>query len=69
MKRAALFTDKRVAALQHVADCLASLRAAGIDVAVYDDVKVEPTDESFRAAARFAAEAASTATSRSVVAR
>jgi len=56
MKRAALFTDKRVAALQHVADCLASLRAAGIDLAVYDDVKVEPTDESFRAAARFAAE-------------
>jgi alcohol dehydrogenase class IV len=55
-KRAALFTDKRVGALQHVADCLASLRAAGVDVAVYDEVKVEPTDESFRAAARFAAE-------------
>ena len=56
MKRAALFTDKRVGALQHVADALASLRAAGVDVAVYDEVKVEPTDESFRAAARFAAE-------------
>jgi len=55
-KRAALFTDKRVGALQHVADCLASLRAAGVDVAVYDEVKVEPTDESFRAATRFAAE-------------
>jgi len=56
MKRAALFTDKRVGALQHVADALASLRSGGIDVAVYDEVKVEPTDESFRAAARFAAE-------------
>jgi hydroxyacid-oxoacid transhydrogenase len=56
MKRAALFTDKRVGALQCVADCLASLRSAGIDVAVYDEVRVEPTDESFRAAARFAAE-------------
>ena len=56
MKRAALFTDKRVGALQHVADALASLRSAGIDVAVYDEVKVEPTDGSFRAATRFAAE-------------
>jgi alcohol dehydrogenase class IV len=56
MKRTALFTDKRVSALQHVADALASLRAAGIDVAVYDEVKVEPTDASFRAATRFAAE-------------
>ena len=56
MKRAALFTDKRVGALQHVADAVASLRSTGIDVAVYDEVKVEPTDESFRAAALFAAE-------------
>ena len=56
MKRAALFTDKRVGALRHVADALASLRTAGVDVAVYDEVKVEPTDPSFRAAARFAAE-------------
>jgi hydroxyacid-oxoacid transhydrogenase len=56
MKRAALFTDKRVGALQHVAEALASLRAAGTDAIVYDEVKVEPTDESFRAAALFAAE-------------
>jgi alcohol dehydrogenase class IV len=56
MTRAALFTDKRVGALQHVTEALASLRTAGVDVAVYDEVKVEPTDESFRAAARFAAE-------------
>jgi alcohol dehydrogenase class IV len=56
MKRAALFTDKRVGALPCVADALASLRSSGVDVAVYDEVRVEPTDESFRAAARFAAE-------------
>jgi alcohol dehydrogenase class IV len=56
MKRAALFTDKRVGALEHVAHALAALRSAGIDVAVYDEVKVEPTDASFRAAALFAAE-------------
>jgi alcohol dehydrogenase class IV len=56
MKRAALFTDKRVGALPCVADVLASLRSSGVDVAVYDEVRVEPTDESFRAAARFAAE-------------
>ena len=56
MKRAALFTDKRVAALECVADALASLRAAGIDVTVYSEVKVEPTDESFLAASRFAVE-------------
>jgi hydroxyacid-oxoacid transhydrogenase len=56
MKRAALFTDKRVGTLAHVADTLASLRAAGVDAAVYDEVKVEPTDASFRAAALFAAE-------------
>src|SRR5258707_14168682 len=56
MRRAALFTDKRVGALQHVADALASLRSRGVDVAVYDEVRVEPTDESFRAATRFAAE-------------
>jgi alcohol dehydrogenase class IV len=56
MKRAVLFTDKRVGALECVADALASLRGAGVDVAVYDDVKVEPTDESFRAATLFAAE-------------
>ena len=30
-------------------------RAAGVDVALYDECKVEPTDESFRAAALLAA--------------
>jgi len=34
----------------------ASLREAGVDFAVYDEVSVEPTDTSFKAAARFAVE-------------
>ena len=55
-RRVALFTDRTLAALPHVAEARRSLASAGIDVAVYDEVKVEPTDESFRAAARFAAE-------------
>ena len=54
--RAALFTDKGVAALEHVSIVERSLIAAGIDVALYDEVRVEPTDDSFLAAARFAAE-------------
>src|SRR6266853_1491667 len=47
MRRAALFTDERVGALECVADALASLRAAGVDVEIYDEVRVEPTDASF----------------------
>jgi hydroxyacid-oxoacid transhydrogenase len=54
-RRVALFTDTTVAGLEPVDVVLRSLRAAGIDVAVYDDVHVEPTDVSFRAATAFAA--------------
>ena len=56
LKRVALFTDKIIGALPMVADALASLKAAGVDVALYDVVKVEPTDQSFLAAAKFARE-------------
>lgn len=55
--RIALFTDKRLAATEHVAIVRKSLEEAGVDFAFYDEVKVEPTDESFKAATRFAAEA------------
>ena len=55
-KRVALFTDRTVGALPHVATARASLEAAGFDVIVYDDVAIEPTDASFVAAARFARE-------------
>lgn len=55
-RRAALFTDKRVGVLECVADALESLRSAGIDPVLYDEAKVEPTDESFRDASLFAAQ-------------
>ena len=53
-RRVALFTDATVARLPPVEAALASVRAAGLDVAVYDEVHVEPTDASFLAAAAFA---------------
>jgi hydroxyacid-oxoacid transhydrogenase len=56
MTRIAVYTDRRVRELSHFATVTASLKAAGLDYAVYDEVKVEPTDESFKRAARFAQE-------------
>ncbi len=56
MTRVALFTDRTIARLPFVAAVRDGLRAAGLDVAVYDEVRVEPTDQSFLAAARFASE-------------
>ncbi len=56
LHRVALFTDARVARLPHIETIKRSLRDAGIDFAVYDEVRVEPTDESLQAAAKFAAE-------------
>lgn len=56
MTRVALFTDATMARLPYVAQVRDSLRAAGLDVAIYDEVQVEPTDQSFLAAAKFAAE-------------
>jgi hydroxyacid-oxoacid transhydrogenase len=56
ISRAALFTDQRVAALPYLATVLEALREARIDCAVYDEVRIEPTDRSFLAAAQFARE-------------
>jgi hydroxyacid-oxoacid transhydrogenase len=56
MTRIAVYTDRRVRELSHFATVTASLKASGLDYAVYDEVKVEPTDESFKRAARFAQE-------------
>jgi alcohol dehydrogenase class IV len=55
-KKVALFTDPVVAHLEPVALAQVSLRDAGLDVAAYTEVKVEPTDASFQAGARFARE-------------
>ena len=56
MSRVAVFTDKRLRGLPYVETVTKALAAAGVDCAVYDEVRVEPTDASFRQAARFAAE-------------
>ena len=56
IRRIALMTDKALRALPFVEKVEKSLLAAGIDVVVYDEVRVEPTDASFQAATRFAAE-------------
>ncbi|MEA2749549.1 MAG: hypothetical protein QOI41_3692, partial [Myxococcales bacterium] len=55
-RRVALFTDRKVGALEHVAIAKRSLEAAQLDVAVFDEVAIEPTDASFLAAAKFATE-------------
>lgn len=55
--RAALFTDARLRELRWFEEVAASLRAASIDVTIFDAVAIEPTDASFEAAARFAVEA------------
>jgi hydroxyacid-oxoacid transhydrogenase len=57
ISRIGMFTDSTVAGTEHVATVLASLETAGIDVASYDDVRVEPTDQSFGAAVKFANDA------------
>ena len=52
-RRVAVFTDARVAALPHLERVRGSLGAAGIDAAVYHEVRVEPDERSFLEAARF----------------
>lgn len=56
-RRVAVFSDRRVRDLEGSQRALASLRAAGCEVAVYDEVEIEPSDRSFLQAARFAREA------------
>ncbi|MCW5801109.1 MAG: iron-containing alcohol dehydrogenase [Deltaproteobacteria bacterium] len=57
VRRAAVFTDGTIRALPWFDEVLASLRAAGVDAAVFDAVAIEPTDGSFEEARRFAADA------------
>jgi len=54
MKRVALFCDPRVVGLPPLETARKSLANAGIHVAVYDAIEVEPTDRSFKAATEFA---------------
>ena len=55
-RRVAVVTDPRMAQLQPVAVVLESLRSEGIDAVLFDEVEVEPTDESFKVAIEFATE-------------
>jgi hydroxyacid-oxoacid transhydrogenase len=56
VRRAFVVTDAHLAALAPVATVLTALESAGIDGVLYDRVRVEPTDESFQDAIRFAAD-------------
>src|SRR4051794_17686656 len=55
LRRVLLLTDPRLRELAPVAIVLESLRRCGIDVDVFDEVEVEPTDTSFEAAGEVAA--------------
>ncbi len=53
MRRAALFTDPYLKDSEHVARARASLFRAAIDVGLYHEVRIEPTDRSVLQAAAF----------------
>ena len=55
--RIGVFTDDVLVGTEHVATVLESLKQADIDIALYDNVRVEPTDESFKAGVKFANDA------------
>lgn len=56
MKRVVLFSDENMARLPHFEKVLRSLLSAGLDTALYTRVHIEPTDQSFLDAARFASD-------------
>jgi hydroxyacid-oxoacid transhydrogenase len=58
MNRVALFVDPHVLASAPGRTALGALRAAGLDVAVYDQTRCEPNSDSFEAAAAFACDGA-----------
>src|SRR5512135_3637616 len=55
-RRVMVVTDPNLAGGEAVATVLESLRAAGLDAALFDRVHVEPTDISFKEAIAFAAD-------------
>lgn len=55
-RRVMVVTDPVMAQLEPVEGALDALKAAGIDVVLFDRVRVEPTDASFREAIDFAVE-------------
>ena len=57
VRRVGLVTDRTLRGLPWCAEVLASLRAAGLDVAIFDAVEIEPTEASLDEAIRFAVDA------------
>jgi hydroxyacid-oxoacid transhydrogenase len=55
-RRVMVVTDPNLAHLEPVAVTLAALRSEGIDAVLFDRVRVEPTDVSFKEAIQFAVE-------------
>ena len=53
-KRVIVMTDPKIAELEPVAVVMSALAEAGIDAVLFSDVRVEPTDESFKEAIEFA---------------
>jgi len=56
MSRVAIFTDSVVAELEPVSKVVESLKSRGLDVIVYNQVTVEPTDISFKQGSKFASD-------------
>jgi hydroxyacid-oxoacid transhydrogenase len=54
VRRALVVTDPNLTRLAPVQTALAALDAAGVEAVLFDRARVEPTDESFREAIRFA---------------
>lgn len=54
MSRVAFFTDKHVRDIEPARVALSSLARAGVDVIIFDDTRIEPTDRSFAEATVFA---------------
>lgn len=53
-RRVMVVTDPNLAGSEPVARARAALRAEGLDAVLYDQVRIEPTDVSFKAAIHFA---------------
>mgnify|MGYP000617967498 CR=1 FL=1 len=56
MSRVAVFTDSVVSELEPVSKVVESLKSRGLDVIVYNQVTVEPTDISFKQGSKFASD-------------
>ena len=56
MNRVAVYTDRRVAQLESVDKVVESLKSNGMEVEIYNQVAVEPTDISFKQGTLFASE-------------